>query len=454
MPPRTYNFDGLVGPTHGYAGLSDGNLASMKHRGAPGNPRAAALQGLEKMRRVAELGGAQAILPPQPRPAVGWLRRLGFGGTDAAVLARCLSEAPELLQAASSASAMWTANAATVAPSSDTADGRVHLTVANLAAMMHRALEPETTARVLRSIFADANHFTVHDPLPAVPPFFDEGAANHTRLATSVGRVHLFGWGRPRPGARAHAPTRFPARQGEAASRAVARLHQLAPEEVCFWQQAPRGIDAGAFHTDVLAVGENTFLMAHVAAFTEPEARWEELRRRLGDELTLVVADDGELPLVEAVASYPFNSELVERDDGQLVVLAPREACESQAARGFLERVVDEARSVEAFEAIDVNASMNNGGGPACLRLRVRLEENEAARLRGRVTYTSELDGALRAWIEKHYRDRLVLEDLADPELLREVDTALDELTQLLDLGSVYPFQRLGHDRVGEPSTD
>lgn len=442
MAPKTYNFDGLVGPTHGYAGLSEGNLASTKHRGAPGNPRAAALQGLAKMRRVVELGGAQAVLPPQPRPAVGWLRRLGFAGTDADVLGRCLSEAPELLQAASSASAMWTANAATSAPSSDTADGRVHLTVANLATMMHRALEPATTERVLRRVFSDREHFEVHEALPAVPPFFDEGAANHTRLETAAGRLHLFAWGRPRPGSRAQSPTRFPARQGEAASRAVARLQQLAPKEVCFWQQAPRGIDAGAFHTDVLAVGEGRFLMTHAAAFVDPGALWDELRRRLGDELTLLVTDDDELPLADAVASYPFNSELVERDSGELVLLAPREAWESPRARAFLERVVDEAPPVVALESVDVNASMNNGGGPACLRLRVRLQEAEAARLGGRVTYTAELDAALRGWVEKHYRDRLVLEDLADPELLREVHTALDELTQLLDLGSVYDFQR------------
>lgn len=442
MATRTYNFDGLVGPTHGYSGLAEGNLASMQHRGAPANPKAAALQGLAKMRRVVELGGAQGVLPPHPRPDIDWLRRLGFAGSDVAVLARCRVEAPDLLQAASSASAMWTANAATVAPSSDTADGRVHLTVANLATMMHRSLEAPITERVLRRIFASDAHFVVHPALPSTPPFFDEGAANHTRLATSRGPLHLFAWGRPRPGTRARGTTRFPARQGEAASRAVARLHQLDPDQVWFWQQNPIGIDAGAFHTDVVAVGDGAFFMSHEAAFVDQEQRLDELRRRLGDELTVIVASEDELPLAEAIATYPFNSELVERADGSLVVLAPQEAWDAERPRAFLQRVVEQAPTVSAVESIDVNASMHNGGGPACLRLRVPLTEREADELGARVLYSPELDAELTAWVERHYRDRLTLDDLADPALLRETQTALDELTTLLGLGSVYPFQR------------
>lgn len=462
MATRTYNFDGLVGPTHGYAGLSDGNIASMRHRGAPANPRAAALQGLDKMRRVWELGGAQALLPPQPRPAVDWLRRLGFTGDDADVLRRCLEDDPELLRIASSASAMWTANAATVAPSSDTPDGRVHLTVANLATMPHRAIEAPTTQVVLERLFADPDHFVIHPPLPSSPPFFDEGAANHTRLETSRGRLHLFAWGRAAMPGAAAGPTKFPARQGEAASRAVARLHGLRPDEVWFWRQNPVGIDAGAFHTDVLAVGEGSFFMTHAAAFLEQDAKLMRLRERLGPELRVVVAEEEELPLADAIAHYPFNSELVERADGSLIILAPMEAWEASSARAFLERVVagdptSDAPAgqnpVSGVEAVDVNASMNNGGGPACLRLRVRLTDEEQAALGGRVLYDPTLDGELRRWVERHYRDRMTLEDLADPALLREVYTALDELTQILGLGSVYAFQRVAGSGAEQPSS-
>src|SRR4051812_47984080 len=129
---REYNFDGLIGPTHNYAGLSPGNLASQHHGGQPSQPREAALQGLEKMRFVSELGVGQAVLPPQPRPSLRTLRSLGFTGSDEEVITRAARDAEHLLRLTSSASAMWTANAATVAPSADTADGRVHLTPANL----------------------------------------------------------------------------------------------------------------------------------------------------------------------------------------------------------------------------------------------------------------------------------------------------------------------------------
>ena len=186
-------FDGIPGPTHNYSGMSPGNLASEKHAGRVSNPREAALQGLAKMRALAARGIAQAVLPPHERPHVPTLRALGFHGNDHDIVARAARDAPGLLSACSSASAMWTANAATIAPSSDARDGRLHLVVANLASMLHRSLEAEQTARSLRAIFRDASHFEVHDALPRHVDLGDEGAANHSRLRTSQGSLHLFG---------------------------------------------------------------------------------------------------------------------------------------------------------------------------------------------------------------------------------------------------------------------
>lgn len=438
---REYNFDGLVGPTHNYAGLSPGNLASVSHAGEQGNPRAAALQGLAKMRFVAALGVPQAVLPPQPRPDVGALRRLGFSGDDAAVLARAAEGDGQLLRLASSASAMWTANAATVAPAADTRDGRTHLLPANLVTMFHRSLEPPTTTRVLRAIFADPERFEVHEPLPATEHFADEGAANHTRLATSAGAAHLFAWGR-RAWGEAARPTRFPARQTLEASRAAARALCLPDARALTWQQAPAGIDGGAFHTDVLAVGTDGFLMLHERAFVEHERLLVELGARLGDEFRSVVASEAELSVADAVAAYPFNSQLVRLPSGRLAIVAPRESEARPAARRFLERVVSEANPVDAVHYIDVNASMKNGGGPACLRLRVALSDDDAHALGARVLFDDALGGELEAWVDRRYRDRLTADDLRDPALLDETRAALDELTQILGLGSVYEFQR------------
>src|SRR5579871_2761022 len=147
---REHQFDGLVGPTHNYGGLSAGNVASTEHEGQVSNPRAAARQGLAKMRFVHDLGVAQAVLPPHDRPSLASLRRLGFRGSDEEVIARAAEGDGLLLRQCSSASAMWTANAATVAPSSDTADGRVHFVPANLQQMFHRSIETPTTTRILR----------------------------------------------------------------------------------------------------------------------------------------------------------------------------------------------------------------------------------------------------------------------------------------------------------------
>src|SRR3954454_7944681 len=169
MPDRAVevNFDGLVGPTHNYAGLSQGNLASQRSKHRVSNPRAAALEGLAKMKLLASLGVRQAVLPPHERPDVGALRLLGFGGSDADVLWKARQQDPALLAGCCSASAMWAANAATVSPSADTTDGRVHFTPANLVSQVHRSLEAPTTSTILRAIFPDPDHFAHHPPLPA-----------------------------------------------------------------------------------------------------------------------------------------------------------------------------------------------------------------------------------------------------------------------------------------------
>lgn len=439
---REYNFDGLVGPTHNYGGLSQGNLASTAHGGARSNPREAALQGLEKMRFVAGLGVGQAVLPPQPRPSLRTLRRLGFTGTDEEVITRAAREGEHLLRLSSSAAAMWTANAATVAPSADADDGRVHLTPANLQQMFHRALEADTTYAVLRAIFADPRHFAVHEPLPGGGQFADEGAANHTRLATGGHRaVHLFAWGRS-AWQTVPQPQRFPARQTLEASQALARLHRLDPAQCLFPQQDPAGIDAGAFHTDVLGVGNGAFLMFHERAFLEPQRLLATLEDKLGDTFRYVLATEAELPAQDAVRAYPFNSQVLTLPDGSMAIVAPRDSEELPTARRFLERVVAEDNPVRAVHYLDLRQSMNNGGGPACLRQRIWLTDPERAAIRANVFYSPELHEALAAWVRAHYRDSLEARDLQDPQLARETMTALDALTRLLRLGSVYDFQQ------------
>jgi succinylarginine dihydrolase len=336
---------------------------------------------------------------------------------------------------------MWTANAATVAPSSDTEDGRLHLTVANLTAMFHRSLEPKDTTAVLSRIFSDEERFAVHPPLPSGAHFADEGAANHLRLVTEAGTVHVMAWGRsgsdpPQSGGS------FPRRQSREASLAVARLNAVSPSLVLPWQQDVRGIDCGAFHSDVLAVGNDGFLMMHELAFVHYRDLVLELKKRLGGAFSCAIAYETELAAAEAVGSYPFNSQVVTLPDRSMAIVAPAEARDAEHARRFLDRVVAGDNPVRAVHYVDVNGSMSNGGGPACLRLRVVLTESERAAISARVFLDDALHADLAHWIERHYRDRLTGSDLADPDLLVEVRTALDELTTLLGLGATYDFQR------------
>jgi succinylarginine dihydrolase len=439
---REVQFDGLVGPTHNYAGLSPGNVASTRNAGDVSNPRLAALEGLRKMAFVRDLGVAQAVLPPHERPSLHTLRALGFQGRDEEILAAAAQhEGGYLLRLASSASAMWAANAATVAPSSDTRDGRCHLTPANLTTMFHRAIEARERAAILRAIFANSARFVVHDPLPGGAHFSDEGAANHTRLSAGDRIVHLFAWGKRSWGALS-GPTRHPARQAFEACEAIARGHGLDATRTLLWQQHPEGIDGGSFHTDVLAVGSGSLLLAHELAFAQREHLESTLRERLGEALTIAWATRDELPVADAVAAYPFNSQLLELPSGRFAIVAPIDARESDPARRYLERVVAEVPRVESLHYLDVRQSMRNGGGPACLRLRVPLTEGEIGALSGRVLLTPELERDLEAWIVAHYPERIELANLADPRFVRALFEALDALTRILDLGSIYDFQR------------
>ena len=443
------NFDGLVGPTHNYAGLAHGNVASAANKRKPANPRDAALQGLEKMRRVASLGIPQAVLPPLERPDLAWLRRLGYHGRDGEIVSKAALDHPVLLAAAYSASSMWTANAATVSPSADSADGKVHVTPANLSSQIHRSLEPDQTAALLKRLLPGPS-FNHHDPLPPGKSFGDEGAANHTRLAPEHGaagiEVFVHGYESLAAAGSTAGPKRYQPRQSREASEAVARLHRLDPERTVFLRQNPAAIDAGVFHNDVIAVGNGGLLFCHEKAFESQAAALKELRRKyaaLGrGPLQVIEVKTKEVGLGEAVSTYLFNSQILTLPDGGMLLLAAEECRKHASTRKYLEKLADAGGPIRKVEFADLRQSMRNGGGPACLRLRMQLTAKEWSRVPAGVKMDEDLYRRLRAWVIKHYRDRVVPGDLADPALLREGRAALEELTRILGLGSLYPFQR------------
>ncbi|WP_339915028.1 N-succinylarginine dihydrolase [uncultured Brevundimonas sp.] len=437
------NADGLIGPTHSYAGLSPGNLASSLNKGEASNPRAAVLQGLDKMKTLADLGLPQYVLPPHERPDIPFLRSLGFTGSDAAVLERAWKEASGFAAAACSASPMWAANAATVTPSADAADGRVHFTPANLHTNLHRSLEHAQTKRALDALFPDPARFAVHDALPAVAHLADEGAANHVRLCAEHGApgVNLLVWGREafEPWADA-----FPARQTHEASQAIARRHQAA--RPVFPRQSRAAIAGGTFHNDVVCVGALDTLFFHELAF-EDTAGTRAAVRAAADGLfapQFVEVSNADLPLADAISSYLFNSMLVQiPGEDRLTLICPTETRDNPRSHAVAQALAASNGPIGAVRYVDVRQSMRNGGGPACLRLRVVLTEAEQAATNPAMRMTEELHARLSIWAANWYRDSLAPADLADPQLLAESRGALDELCDILDLGSgFYPFQR------------
>ena len=441
MKAREVNFDGLVGLTHHYAGLSFGNEASTKHRFQISNPRLAAKQGLLKMKALADAGFPQAVIPPQERPNVAVLRQLGFTGSDEQVVEKAGTQMPQLLSAASSASSMWVANAATVAPSADTLDGKVHLTVANLNNKFHRASEAGTTEQVLRAIFRDESRFSVHTALPQVAMFGDEGAANHNRLGGDYGEpgLQLFVYGRDE--GTGPAPARYPARQTLAASQAVARLNQVNPGQLMFAQQNPLVIDQGVFHNDVIAVSNRQVLFCHEQAFVHQSALLHALGDRVPGFMPIEVPTEA-VSVQDAVATYLFNSQLLSRDDGSMMLVLPQESQNHPGVWRYLNQLVAEDNPISELRVFDLRESMANGGGPACLRLRVVLTPEEQRAVNPAVMMNDTLFNTLNDWVDRYYRDRLTQADMVDPQLLREGREALDALTRILQLGSVYPFQQ------------
>lgn len=412
---REINFDGIVGPSHNYAGLSLGNIASASHKGDASFPRAAALQGLAKMRANMALGLAQGFLLPLPRPNEALLRALAVKpAIDRALLA-----------AAWSASGMWTANAATVSPAPDTADGRCHLTPANLVTMLHRGQEWRDTQAQLRIAFGDERHFAVHDAVP--PSFGDEGAANHMRLCEShdAPGVEVFVYGRP--------GGRFPARQHEQASRAVARLHGLDPARTVFIEQNPEAIAAGAFHNDVVGVANGRVLFTHARAFADQRGAYEAIRAAF-PALEVVEVPEEAVSLEEAIRTYLFNAQLLTLPDGSMALVVPTECRESTSVWRWCEGMLASNGPIRRIIPVDVKQSMANGGGPACLRLRVVADP---ATVDQRFLLDDAKAQRIEAVIADMWPETIVPDQLGDPALARQVRDAREALLGVLALGEL-----------------
>ncbi len=415
MSLKEINFDGIVGPSHNYAGLSLGNIASASHRGDPSYPRAAALQGVAKMRGNLARLGVQGFLLPLPRPNTALTQQLALDETAP----------PQLHAAPWSASSMWTANAATVSPAPDTADGKCHLTPANLVTMLHRAQEWPDTKRMLEVAFGNRDHFTVHDIVPMT--FGDEGAANHMRLCEGHGSagVEVFVYGRP--------GGKFPARQHEQASRLVARAHGLDPSRCVFIEQNPAAIEAGAFHNDVVSVANERVLFTHAEAFADQAGAYDAIRAAF-PALEVVEVPSSAVSLAEAIRTYLFNAQLLTLPDGSMALIVPEECRESASVWAYCEGLMASNGPIREVIPVDVRQSMANGGGPACLRLRVVCGP---AMVDPRFLLDEGTADRMEQVIAAHWPEQIDPADIGSEKLAETVRAARFALLDALDLAQL-----------------
>ncbi|MBL4694133.1 N-succinylarginine dihydrolase [Candidatus Gracilibacteria bacterium] len=443
---KEHDFNGIPSTTHGYAALAPGNRASMDSSGDTSHPRAAAQQSLDLIEHLMDQGSEPAIIPPHERPRISSLKALGFSGSDSEVLEQAYKENPQLVARVSSSAAMWTANAATVAPSCDTTDGRLQVVPANLHCHPHRNLEADMSEIIFRKIFealVESDGAVIHDPVPSHDQTGDEGAANHMRFAARHGDqgLHVFVHGKNHSYPAAAKPHIHPARQDFAASKALVRKLKLSPENVIHVQQNPVAIDTGIFHNDVIGVNNLGAFMVHEIAYEQHDRAINAIRKEFQGQLHLLVARD--LSLEDAVNTYIFNSRIVLLPNGKMQLLASEHCQANPRVMAYINKIVSDPNNpITEVKFFDLTQSMENGGGPACLRLRMVLSQEEKAAMNGRMFVDQTMLGELRSWVDRNYREDLTPAELADPQLLNESRTALDELTQIMELPSLYEFQR------------
>ncbi len=435
------NCDGLIGPSHNYAGLAAGNVASQQSRQQISYPKTAALQGLKKMKLLLDMGLKQIVLPPAPRPHMDSLRKMGLSGHDNDLLNQAsLRQLGQIY----SASNMWTANAATVSPSPDTVDAKLHFTPANLYSNFHRSIEPPFTTKALRMIFA-GDDIVVHDPLDSCEELADEGAANQMRLCPRHGEsgVEILVYGRSlkqpeknETSGRQTEKNETSGRQTREAYETISKQHQI---DGLLVQQSQEAIKNGVFHNDVIAMSNCNVLIYHEKAFADTDTFISTLKQRYQyDDLSIHEISDNDLSLDRAVQTYLFNSQLITNPEGDLCLILPGE-CETDAnIKKILQDLRDKIASLKHIIFVNVRESMRNGGGPACLRLRVVMSEAQLNSIHQQVIFTEDLYNQLVNWVNNHYRDELPPEALRDPKLMDECQTALKDLALILDLKDLY----------------
>jgi succinylarginine dihydrolase len=384
-------------------------------------------------------GTPQGFFLPHERPHLKTLRALGFSGTDEDIINRAAKQNPLLLKNVYSASSMWAANAATFSPSIDSYDQNIHITPANLNTMFHRSIEHEFTKTQLELMFGGVA--IVHDPIENISGYGDEGAANHLRVSEQhlKSGFQIFVYG----SSAFEVHQGMITRQAEEISKAVSIMHQLDPDRVLFLKQNEQAINAGSFHNDIVSLANEEVFIFHQEAFAD-RVELERILHHLKDHVKgfhpiEILSED--ISLDDLVSSYLLNSQLITVKNNEMMMLLPEEVQNHSNCMRWLEEIKSSS-PIKHIEFVDIRQSMMNGGGPACLRFKITVNNDEFNQINEKFLLTPKKLMDLRALVTKHYRDKLNPADLLDNNLVQESYRFLDELTQLLDLGNIYDFQK------------
>ena len=174
-------------------------------------------------------------------------------------------------------------------------------------------------------------------------------------------------------------------------------------------------------------------LRSHEQAFADKEGFYADLRRLL-PEVEIVEVPADLVSLEDAVKSYLFNAQLVTLPEGGMALILPEEARETPRVWAWLEAMAAGNGPIRRLAIVDVRQSMANGGGPACLRLRVVADP---ATVDPRFLADEAKLDAVAAVIAEIWPETIAPCDLADPSLWARAAEARIALLDLLDLSEL-----------------
>ena len=342
--------DTIPGPTNHFGGHAVGNIASMNSKNNILNPQKAALEWLEKVKKVAMIGGNQFVLPPQRRPLT--------------------HKKKTLTQSDISSSFIWMANAGLFIPRIDTQLENNQFIPANMKQSEHRNIEHPFHQYWLKKIlkYSKCNFHKILD-------INDEGSANSIRLWHKKNQcgVNIFVYGKPN--------ARYPIRQSKSSCEKIINITK--PRHYILLEQTKEAIDAGVFHNDVIAFGFKNTIICHEKAFSNQKQELKKLKKiftnSLNAPLNIVEIANNSLSLNAAVKTYLFNSQVIEINN-KFELICPIEVKENPNSYKITEKWVTNGL-FNKVHFVNIKSSLKNGGGPACLRLCLYLNDNEVKKI-------------------------------------------------------------------------